>query len=180
MIKKEEIIKIGKFQKTHALKGELNMISNIDSDYFSEGNPLIIEYDGILVPYYAETIRPKGSSSYLIKISGIDSEDEAAQFVNKEIYILKKDAEDWLQEELIDSNELEGYKIIDSSSNEIVGIVDRVDDTTANLLFIVSTQNGEEIFIPANEDFVVDIDDENKIIIMNLPQGLIDLNKKAL
>ncbi|MCH5241680.1 MAG: 16S rRNA processing protein RimM [Muribaculaceae bacterium] len=180
MIKKEEIIKIGKFQKTHALKGELNMISNIDSDYFSYGNPLIIEYDGILVPYYAETIRPKGSSSYLIKISGIDSEDEAAQFVNKEIYILKKDAEDWLQEELIDSNELEGYKIIDSSSNEVVGIVDRVDDTTANLLFIVSTQNGEEIFIPANEDFIVDIDDENKIIIMNLPQGLIDLNKKTI
>ncbi|MCH5234336.1 MAG: 16S rRNA processing protein RimM [Muribaculaceae bacterium] len=178
MIKKEDIINIGKFQKTHALKGELNMISDIDPEYFLEGNPLIIEYDGILVPYYVESIRPKGSTSFLVKISGIENEEEAALFVNKEISILKKDAEEWLEDELIDSNELAGYKVLDVSTNGELGEIDRVDDSTVNLLFIVKQNNGDEIFIPANEDFIVEIDDENKLIKMNLPLGLIELNRK--
>ena len=176
MIKPEEIIKIGKFQKTHALKGELNMISDIDGEYFLEGHPLIMEYDGILVPYYVESLRPKGSTSYLVKISGIDNEEEAAQFVNKEIYILKKNAEEWIGEELIDSNSLEGYKIIDVNSNAELGEIERIDDSTSNVLFIVKNRNEEEIFIPANEDFLIEIDDENRIIKMDLPEGLIELN----
>lgn len=177
MIKKEEVIKIGKFQKTHALKGELNMISDIDMEYFKDGHPLIIESDGILVPYYLESIRPKGSSSYLVKICGIENEEEASQFVNEEINILKKDAEEWLEEEILDSNELIGYRIFDEESGEI-GILERVDDSTANLLFIVKDANDEEIFLPANEDFIMEIDEDKRIIIMNLPEGLIKLNKK--
>lgn len=178
MINAEEIIKVGKFQKTHALKGELNMISDIDPDYYLEGNPMIIEYDGILVPYYVETVRQKGSSSYLVKISGIDSEEAAGEFVNKEIAILKKDAEHWLGDEIIDSNELSGFSIFDSETGEEIGVVENIDDTTVNLLFIVKGNNGEEIFIPANEDFITEIDEGNKIIKMILPEGLINLNKK--
>lgn len=178
MIKPEDIIKIGKFQKTHALKGELNMISDIDSDYFLEGHPVIIEYEGILVPYYIENIRTKGSTSFLVKIGGVDNEQDASKFVNKEVAILKKDAEEWLDDSLIDSNDLKGYKVIDTSSDIELGEIERIDDSTSNLLFIVKEENGEEIFVPANEDFIIEIDEENKIIKMNLPEGLVGLNKK--
>ena len=178
MINPEDIITTGKFQKTHALKGELNMISDIDPDYYLEGNPMIINYDGILVPYYVESIRQKGSSSYLVKISGIDSEEDASNFVNKEIAILKKDAEEWLGDEIIDSNELTGFRILDSDNGKEIGVVENVEDSTANLLFIVKEENGEEIFIPANEDFIIEIDEDEKVIKMILPEGLINLNKK--
>ena len=36
MIKEEDTIKIGKFQKTHALKGELNALLDIDPEYFTD------------------------------------------------------------------------------------------------------------------------------------------------
>ena len=178
MIREEDVIKIGKFQKTHALKGELNMILDIDSEYFLDGNPMIIEDDGILVPYYVETIRQKGATSFLVKIDGINSESEANSFVNKDIYILKNDAEEWLEEEILDSHELTGYTIIDTLSGEKLGVIDDIDDSTVNLLFIIKGDDNELIYIPANEDFIAEINDKDKYIRMHLPEGLIELNKK--
>lgn len=179
MILKEDLIKVGKFQKTHALKGELNMISDIDSEYFEEGNPMIVEYEGIPVPYYVESIRKKGSTSYLVKLEGVETEETASTFVNKEIMILKKDAEEWLGEEIYESDALTGYQVIDSDSKVKIGEIVDVDYSTANLLFIVENEEGDEIMVPANEDLILKIDDEAKSIIMKLPDGLINLNLKG-
>lgn len=178
MIREEDVINIGKFQRTHALKGELNMISDVDPEYFMEGNPLIIKYDGILVPFYIETVRPKGSVSYLVKLTGIDTEEEAAQFVNHEIYMLKKDASDWMDEDYVDSDSLIGYNIIDVATGDDLGVVEGIDDSTANILFLVRQKNGEELYLPASDDLITDIDEEYKLIRMTLPEGLLDINNK--
>lgn len=180
MIKKDEIVTVGKFQKTHALKGELNMLSEIDSEYFKTGNPLIIETDGIFVPYYAESIRPKGNTSFLIKLSGIDSESAASAFVNKAINILKKDSEDWIEEFEIPQEELEGYTVIDAESGKELGMIKDIEDSTANLLFIVQNEKGEEIYIPANEELIEEIKDEAKQVVLKIPEGLLDINKKVI
>ena len=174
MINREEIISIGKFQRTHALKGELNMISEIDPEYFLEGNPLIIEYDGILVPYYVEGVRTKGATSFLVKIDGIESEDEATRFVNKEIFVIKKNVEKWLGEEIYDSHYLLGYSVIDSKTGEIIGEIKDIDSSTLNELFILE-KDDKEIIIPANEDLILDIDNELKRIKIEIPEGLFDL-----
>lgn len=177
MILREEIIPVGKFQKTHALKGELNMISEIDPQYFVEGNPLIIENEGILVPYFVESVRPKGSTSFLVKIDGINSEEEAFSFVNKEINMLKKDANEWLEEEIVEGNDLIGYKVVDASNDTVIGEISDVDDSTSNVLFIVASSD-EDIYIPASEDFIDNIDEDRKIIRLRIPDGLLDINAK--
>ena len=99
MIEEKEVTPVGKFQKTHALKGELNALLDINEDFFDENNPLVLEVEGIFVPFYLESIRRKGSSSFLIKLKGIESEEEAKSFVNKEIYALKDTLKTFLEEE---------------------------------------------------------------------------------
>ena len=178
MINSEDLVNIGKFQKTHALKGELNMITDIDSEYFEEGNPLIIDYDGIMVPYYVESIRTKGSSSYLVKLKGVDSEEEAGQFVNKGIYISKEDAKEWLEEYLQDVNNLLGYRIINDSNDSILGEITDIEDSTSNVLFIVKNEAGEELYLPASEDLIIEVDDDAREIRMIIPEGLLDINSK--
>lgn len=178
MIRKEDLRSVGKFQKTHALKGELNMISDIDPEYYLEGNPLIMEYDGIMVPYYAESIRPKGNTSYLVKIDGIDSEKEAAVFVNKEIYIKLNDALQWLKEEIEEEEELLGYTVEDISTGEILGIVSDIENSTSNVLFIVENDEEEEYYLPFNNDLIIEINEDEHKIKMKLPDGLRDINKK--
>lgn len=178
MIDKTELIKIGNFQKTHALKGELNAILQIDEAYFEEGNPFIIDMEGLPVPFYAQTIRKKGSTSFLVKLDGIDNMDLAKDFVNKDIYATKERLKEYLDDE---ENEIyaidgfENFRIFDTEGNEI-GTIERVDNTTENILFIVITKEGSTVYIPAVEDFIETIDEEKKEIIMNLPDGLLDIN----
>ena len=68
-----------------------------------------------------------------------------------------------------------GYTIIDSHFGRLGKII-AIDDQTINVLFIVEHQ-GRELMIPAADDFVEDIDDEECTITMNLPQGLINLDE---
>ena len=180
MIKQEELIEIGKFQKTHALKGELNAIIKIDVDFLEEGNPLIVNIEGIYVPFYATSIRDKGKTSYLLKIKDIDNEEEAKPFVNKSIYALKSELAPFLdmdEEELRDEDYILGFEVFDSSNETLLGKIIGIDTTTSNVLIIVETPDGETIMIPAVDEFVTTIDENQKMIKVNLPEGLIDLNK---
>lgn len=181
MIDKDSLSLIGKFQKTHALKGELNAILDVPQDFIEEGNPLIVETDGILVPFFVSTIRPKGNTTVLVKLDGIDSEEEAKTFVNKPIYALKDKLKSFYKEEdedLMDSDSLEGFSIIDSGSGEEIGKIVKVDDSTTNILLHVETAANDIVFIPLAEDWISEIDPDKRIIEMILPDGLIDLNLK--
>lgn len=176
MINANETVKVGKFQKPHALKGELNAILDIDPEYLMD-NPIILDTDGILVPYFLESIRNKGTYSYLIKLKGINSEEYARSFVNKDILMLRTDIEDWLESNDFSVESLNGYEIYCFETNEKIGSIISIQILPDNPLFIVSTSKGE-IFIPATEDFIKEIDDETGKIYMSLPDGLLDINNE--
>lgn len=175
MIKKEDIVEIGKFQKTHALKGELNALLDVDEGYIDDGNPLIVEMDGIFVPFYAESVRPKGSESFLIKLKDIDSSESAREFVNKSVYGLRIDLLDYFDDPEMELKEdFLDFVVIDSIAGEVGKIVD-IDDSTDNVLFIVETPEGKTIYIPVAEEFITSIDRDRMRVEMTLPEGLLDL-----
>ena len=67
MIDKDKLIEIGKFQRTHALKGELNAILDVPEDYVEDGNPLVVftgEYLCLIMPsrYVRKALHPSLSS----------------------------------------------------------------------------------------------------------------------
>lgn len=176
MIREEDIIEIGKFQKTHALKGELNAILDVDVDYAEEGLPFIVDMDGIFVPFYAESIRTKGTDSFLVRLKDVDTQEEAQKFVNKVIYGLRGDLLEYFgADDLDDTFDFIGYTIHDEELGKI-GRIEDIDDSTANVLFIVEGPDDRRIYVPVADEFIVDVDDDAKIINTRLPEGLIGLN----
>jgi 16S rRNA processing protein RimM len=181
MIESKDITAVGKFQKTHALKGELNAILEIDPVFFEEGNAVIVDIDGIYVPFFTSGIRPKGSTSYLIKLDGIDSEEEARGFVNKTLFAKKEELGEFFEmepDEILDDDDMIGYRLIDNESGIPIGTVVHIDTATDNVLFIVETPAGDEIFVPAVDEFINEVDDAEKIMRVTLPEGLVSLNSK--
>lgn len=189
MITEKEIIEAGKFLKPHGLKGELNVILEYDADILEEEYPIIVELDGIYVPFYIESIRPKGHFSSLIKIEGIDSIDEAKKFVNKIFYLRRSDVADFLnvtEEEIESDTDLIGFKVYDKTFGYI-GTVEDVDTSSENVLLLVRPEvesdaegTKDVIYIPLSEDLIEEVteDKDNGIseIHLDLPQGLLDLN----
>ena len=78
MIKKETVYKIGKIGKPHGVNGEVAF--HFDDDVFdrTEAQYLILEIDGILVPFFIDEYRFKTDETALVLFADIDTQDKAA------------------------------------------------------------------------------------------------------
>ena len=63
-----EVYKIGRLGKAHGIKGEVSMF--VDDDVFDrvDAEYLILELDGIMVPFFMEEYRFKTDETALIKL----------------------------------------------------------------------------------------------------------------
>lgn len=177
MIKKENVIKIGQFLKPHGIKGEIAMSFTDDIFDRCDSEYIICEIDGILVPFFIEEYRFKNDMTALIKLNGIDTEKDAKEFTNLSVYYPK---EYFDQEELENEYEWDyfiGFQVNDKLYGD-VGVITAIDETTINVLFQVE-KGGKELLIPAVDDFIVDMDHEQKILYVRLPEGLINLDNNG-
>ena len=172
MIKKEEVYKIGLFNKPHGIHGELqftftdDIFDRVDCDY------LICLLDGIFVPFFIEEYRFRSDSTALVKLEGIDTAERARMFTNIEVYFPVKHAEEAEDGEL-SWNFFIGFQMEDIHHGPLGEVID-VDNTTVNTLFVVEREE-EELLVPAQEEFIVGIDQKQKLITLELPEGLLNL-----
>lgn len=174
MIKREEVYKIGIFNKPHGIHGELQFTFSDDIFDRVEAEYIICLLDGILVPFFIEEYRFRSDTTALMKLEGIDTAERARMFTNVEVYFPIKHAEQVALDELT-WNYFVGFRMEEIHHGHLGEVTD-VDDSTLNTLFIVDRQ-GEELLIPAQEDFIVDIDQQHKVITVDLPQGLLNLDE---
>ena len=173
MIKKEEIYKIGMFNKPHGIHGELqfsftdDIFDRVDCDYF------ICQFDGIFVPFFIEEYRFRSDSTALVKLEKIDTAERARMFTNVDVYFPMKYAE--VEEDSdLSWNFFVGFRIEDVNHG-LLGEIAEVDTTTVNTLFVIDREE-EELLIPAQEEFIVEIDQQQRIITVDLPEGLLNLD----
>lgn len=181
MITENEITAAGTFTKTHGLKGELHALLDIDAEFFLDNPCFIIDVDGIFVPFFAESVRPKGYYATLIKPCDVDSEEQAKQFVGKTLYVNREALARYEDEYSDDEGEgryaddFTGYTLLDETG-VLLGEITDLETSTANTLFIVRTPDDKTLYVPVAEEFILAIDTEKHTITMQLPEGLINLN----
>lgn len=169
MIKEEEIYKIGRITRTHGVKGEVAMQftddvwDRVDADY------LVLCIDGIHVPFFMEEYRFRSDTVALVKFLGYDSADDARELCGLDV---------WFPHSLTpDTHEgdytwqyFTGFRVVDEKAG-LLGTVDQVDDTTANVLLHIGP-----LMVPAAEELITDVDHQGRTLHMRLPEGLLDLN----
>ena len=177
MITRDELIAIGHYNKPHGVAGELSATVDVEFEVLSGLSCLVSDIDGIFVPFFVNAFRPKSVDTVLLTIDGIENEKEAARLVNRDIYALKRD----YRQESIDADAdgypldfFIGFELRDSDGSRVGKITD-VDEQTENAIFVVD-RDGSEIMVPATDDLIVEFDVDNKLMVMDLPEGLLDLN----
>ena len=169
MIKKEDVYRIGQIGKSHGVKGELSF--HFEDDVFdrTDADYLILEVDGILVPFFFEEYRFRTDVTAYIKFCDVDTEVQARELTGSEVFFPRSVAHQdgacrsWAQ--------LLGFSLIDATTGLQIGVIQSIDNTTLNVLF--ELEDGK--LIPANEELITDIDGEKRQIFITLPKGLLDL-----
>lgn len=172
MILKDEIFPIGQIIKTHGLKGDLSFSTNTIILEDADISYIILEPEGLLVPFYIENVRMRTDTTGLIKLERIDSEEQARQYVGLTIYLPDMFL-DKMEDNEFDTEYFIGFEILDEEKG-FTGEILSIDQSTANPLFVVQTGT-EEILIPIADEYIASIDHEKKIIRLELPEGLIEL-----
>lgn len=172
MISEKDILQVGRTQKPYGIKGEIILLfhkaeyAELDTEYY------FLEIDGLPVPFFVEEFTFSNNVSARVKFTDVDDEKSASRYVNTDVYLPRERLKPEQKPNEDDWNYFLGYTIVDQHGVNL-GTIEEVDETTQNILFIVKSEEKEHL-IPATDDFIAAIDEENKIIEMYLPEGLTD------
>ena len=168
MIRQEEVYKIGRLGKAHGVKGEVSL--QFDDDIFDrvDADYLILDIDGILVPFFMEEYRFRSDAVALVKFEDIDTQQRASELTGCDVYFPRALAD---EDEEPSLSMLVGFDLVEANNGRTVGRISAIDDSTANILFELE----DERLIPANDELIHDIDTKHKVIKMDIPEGLLEL-----
>jgi 16S rRNA processing protein RimM len=160
--------------KAHGLKGELiikaeqNLIEDIQN---LELVFLLIE--GKPVPFFiqSEFSRWKSNDQLFVKLKGIDSVEHATSLLSTPVHIPVRYIEDLENDD--DNFIYFNYKLHDKNGTFVGTIIDWMDIQHNPVLTI--DRQGNELLLPFVEDWIMDIDDDNKILQMDFPEDLLHL-----
>lgn len=173
MIRQEEVFRIGRIGRPHGIKGEVIFMFNDDVFDQVDADYLILQVDGILVPFFIEEYRFRTDESVLLKLEGIDTQEQARELTHCEVFFPRALAPD--QEEGVSWAQIVGFQIVNAAGLMPIGTIASVDESTENVLLEVTTDTGKELLIPAASALIQDIDEAHRVIIMDLPEGLLSL-----
>ncbi|MEQ8478462.1 ribosome maturation factor RimM [Fulvivirga sp.] len=163
---------LGYVIKKHGVKGEVSVLLDVDfPEEYSELESVFVEINQKLVPFFIETIQIRDDKA-VIKFEDIDDGPAADELKAKRVFLPLSTLPE-LDPGKFYYHQVVGYTVKDQKLGE-VGIITGI--FTSNMQDLITVDHdGTEILIPINDDIVHDADHENKILNVDLPEGLMDV-----
>lgn len=172
-MQKKDCFYLGKIVKKYSFKGEVLIKLDTDEpELYEHLDAMFIDLRNSLVPFIIESSQLHRSELLRVKFEDLDTEQDADSILKCDVYLplefLPK-----LEGDKFYFHEIIGFTVEDVNFGK-VGVIKSVNDSTAQALFEID-RNGIEILIPMNDAFIKKVDKKKKLIIVDTPEGLIDL-----
>lgn len=167
-----EWIKIGALIKPFGLKGEMKVYSMTDfaEERFEVGKTVYLAINKDKVPLKIATFRMHKDQP-LISFEGAQDINLIEKYSKTELYIRKEDLHQ-LNEGEYYFFELKGLEVIDQKANRI-GHVMQVEETGANNVLRIKTEDQREVLVPYVDAFIKKVDLANNRLIIHVIEGLL-------
>ena len=166
-------IQIGYTQKVHGVRGEIKV--HIEKPYQNDAlkaSVFFIELPEGTLPYFIEQLQ--FGKTTIAKFEEVNDKETAKKLSGKNLFLKEEDVTAKEQREFeLDYKFFEGFLIKDIELGTI-GTIEEIVEMPHQIMAFLSYQN-REVLIPINEYFIQDIDLESEVILMELPDGLLDV-----
>ena len=168
-----DLVLIARAVKTHGLKGEV--VAELLTDFperFEDLDQVVLvspggeQKTGSLEDFWFQKDR------VVLKVGGYDDVDAAKDLIGYEFAVPESDRVQLEEDEFYDW-ELEGCTV--KVGDESIGQVRSVMKTGGTEILVISDDAGKERLIPLAAPIVVKIDPDAKTIVVDPPEGLLDL-----
>ncbi|MBX9853733.1 MAG: ribosome maturation factor RimM [Cytophagaceae bacterium] len=168
----ESCFKVGEILKAHGIRGEVVADFAVNEpEKYNQLESVFVEINQKLVPFFIEDISIS-SKRAIIKFEDIDKIEDTKLVLNRSLYLPLDEMEE--EEEDLAYRQLIGFKVKDKKLGELGAIVDILERPGQDL--IVMKYQEKEIYIPIDPSILIKVDAKKKILNVDLPEGLIDIN----
>ncbi|GAB4487952.1 MAG: ribosome maturation factor RimM [Raineya sp.] len=174
-LKIEDCFELGKILKTHGLRGEVSIFLDVDyPEDYEEIKVVWLNIEGKLSAFEVEQIRllPNKPQIALLKLVGIDKIEAIEPVIGATIYLPLSTLPE-LGEQQFYFHEVIGFEVVDENLGKLAAITNVYSFTEGSLL--VMPYKGKEVLIPINDETIVKVDRQNKLLLVALPNGLLDV-----
>ncbi len=168
------LVELGRVQKPHGLKGELCIELYADSPFLFEGiKRVYLQLPG-KKPKPCELLewRPHQGRA-LILVDRCQGRDQAEAWRGAEVLARERDLPEPDEDE-VSPEELIGLPVVHANGTRVGTLAD-IQDVAGQELWFIHDDEGREILLPAVEEFVLDIDLDEGVIVIDPPEGLLEL-----
>lgn len=181
-----EKIKIGKIVNAVGLKGEVKVYSYAgENDRFEKLDRIIAGGSQSGGAKRADCKKPQSDMEFeiekvryqknmvILKLRGVDDRNQAEALKDMDVFITEDDLEE-LPDDTFYVRDLIGCQVVDINDGKKLGVVSDLIQNSAQDIYQIDLAEGGQALIPAVEQFIKNVDIENKTITVSLIPGLID------
>jgi 16S rRNA processing protein RimM len=173
MISKDISILLGTLTKPHGTKGSLLLrIRDLKAEEFKDKGSVFVEIDGLLVPFFLEEYSIKSSDSAVIRLQGVLSETKAREFAGHQVYINQNQVKRNPGKSGVPTG-IRNYTVTDRKLG-FIGLATGIIEVANNPQLIVQAGD-KEYLVPAHENIILEINDKEKAIRIDAPDGLFEI-----
>ena len=166
-------ISVGKISKPHGISGALVFLLDFELQDEENFPPyFFIEKNGIKSPFFVHSYSVNNDMSGYIQFEEINNRTDASPLTGKEIFLKEEEVEKYFADEAEGYESLIGFTLFDNDIK--LGEIVDVEEMPMQVMAVVKIGE-EEHLIPLADDWVIDIREDEKIIVLDLPEGLLEL-----
>lgn len=171
-MEKEQYFGVGKIVTTFGLQGQIVLQHSLGQKTDLIGLQVImveLRKDD-LIPYFILNAKAKNATETYLTIEDITTKEKAQRLVSRPVWFKETDFQKFVAK--ASSLSMLGYTIYDNEKelNVITEIIEQPHQVLAKIIY-----DNKEMLIPIHQAFIVKLDVANKKIILDLPEGLLDI-----
>ncbi|MFH0842067.1 MAG: PRC-barrel domain-containing protein [Bacteroidota bacterium] len=165
-------ILLGRVTKVKGYEGTVTIrLERSFTEEIPELNPVFLEIEGKPVPFFTTEPDNAGNGLLRLKLEGCESIKGLNEFAGCRVFL---DAGKGEPDQGNNLSSITGFKVL-TKDKSLAGTVREIIAYPGQWLMIVTTEAGSELLIPLHEDLIIKVDKKKKMILMDLPEGLMEI-----
>lgn len=166
-------ILIGQITKTSGFDGSVIVrLRNKLPEDMPQPESVFLEIEGRPVPFIVVENHYEGGELLRLKFDGYDSAGKLSEYRGCNVFL----AAGTNDPDAGQDNAVFNRYTVKDTGGDVLGKIEVVIENPGQFLLSVRTGDGRELLIPFHEDLIISIDQKRKIITMEIPEGLRDIN----
>ena len=168
----EQLLRVGVISTTHGVRGEVKVYPTTDDvNRFKKLEKVVLDTGREYIDLEISGVK-FFKNLVILKFKGIDNINDIEKYKGKDLLVHREDAV------ALEENENYFADLIDlkvvTDDGKVLGYLTEVMETGANDVYVVETEDGQELLLPAIRDCILDVDLDEEVMTVHILPGLFD------